>query len=212
MKSKKKLLESCRLYVILDNDVCGHKSIFDIAGEINSPGVDIIQYRNKTSPREKILEDSARLRKLLSNSRTLFIINDYLDIAKIVDSDGLHIGQNDISAGLARKILGKEKIIGVSCHTLGQALCAQEQGADYISVGPVFKTPTKPEYKAVGLGLIKAALKYVKTPFFAIGGINAKAISELQTLGAKRFAVCRAVCKAKIFSFAIKNLRDSLSR
>ena len=135
-----------------------------------------------------------------------------MDIAKIVNSDGLHLGQDDLSVGIARRILGKDKIIGLSCHSLKQAQKAVSLGIDYISIGPVFATTTKPEYKPVGLILIKKAKDKIRIPFFAIGSINESNIEKSRASGAKRFAVCRAVCKAKDPALVTQRLSEAIRR
>ena len=211
MNLKKKLLKESRLYVIVDKKVSGARPIFNIVSKIKDLGADIIQLRDKESKKESILKEAYRLRKLLTNTQTLFIINDYIDIAKLVDSDGIHLGQNDLPLETARQLLGKDKIIGISCHNLNQAIEAQKNGADYISIGPVFSTPTKPEYKAVGLDLIRKVKKAVQIPFFVIGGINENNINDILSLGIKRAAICRAICRAKDIPFAIKKFSKILN-
>jgi thiamine-phosphate pyrophosphorylase len=201
MNLKRKLLQESRLYVIIDKEALKRvRPLINAAGNIMEAGADVIQYRDKISDKETVLENALLLRKILKNSKTLFIVNDYLDIAKITDSDGIHLGQDDLPIELARRILGKDKIIGISCHNLKEAVSAQNKGADYISMGPVFATLTKPNLKPLGLGLINEAAKIIRIPFFAIGGINKSNISEVLTFGAKRVAVCRAVCQAKDIS------------
>ena len=197
MNLKKKLLKESRLCVIVDKKVSRARPIFNIVSKIKDLGADIIQLRDKESKKESILKEAYKLRKLLTNTQTLFIINVYIDIAKLVDSDGIHLGQNDLPLETARQLLGKDKIIGISCHNLNQAVEAQKNGADYISIGPVFSTPTKPEYKAVGLDLIRKVKKAVQIPFFVIGGINENNINDILSLGIKRAAICRAICQAK---------------
>ncbi|MBU3958625.1 MAG: thiamine phosphate synthase [Candidatus Omnitrophica bacterium] len=189
MNSKKKLLEKSGLYVIIDKEVWRRRPKFSDT-KIKDLPVDIIQLRDKISDKETVLKDALRLRRALSNTGIIFIINDYLDIARLIDSDGVHLGQDDLPIGIARRLLGKDKIIGVSCHSLKQAKSAEVQGADYISIGPVFSTPTKPEYKPVGLGLIREISQKIKIPFFAVGGINEKNIGKVLDAGAKRIAVC----------------------
>jgi thiamine-phosphate pyrophosphorylase len=156
-------------------------------------GADIIQYRDKESKKEDILKNAFLLQKSLLNTKCVFIINDYLDVAKIVNSDGIHLGQDDVSIEIARKVLGRDKIIGISCHNLKQAFAAQKRGADYIAIGPVFATSLKPEYKPIGLNLIKELKAKIKIPFFAVGGINQSNINEVRAFGAERVAVCRAI-------------------
>lgn len=207
------MLKKSRLYAVLDKTVLKNSGlIFNKAEEIKNSGVDIIQYRDKESKKETVLENARNLKKILASAKAMFIINDYLDIAKLVDSDGIHLGQKDASVKTARRILGNDKIIGVSCHSLNQAVKAQNNGADYISIGPIFSTPTKPGYKAVGPDLIRAAGKKIKIPFFVIGGINENNIGEVSSIGAKRAAVCRAICRAKKARLAVKKLRAILER
>lgn len=207
MNWKRKLLKECRLYVIVDKKVCGRRPMSNI---VSKSGAGIIQLRDKLSKKESILKEAYKLRKLLTGSKTIFIINDYIDIAKIVDSDGIHLGQNDLPLDSARQLLGKNKIIGVSCHNLKQAIEAQKDGADYISIGPIFSTPTKPEYKAVGLDLLRKVKKAVHIPYFVIGGINENNINDIKSLGAKRVAVSRAICRAKDIQSTTKKLSQIL--
>lgn len=197
MKSKKKLLKKSRLYLIIDKKTCGQKSLLEAADKIKSLGADIIQLRDKISDKAAILKAAYSLRRLLAKSKTLFIINDYLDIARITDADGIHLGQEDCSIKIARKILGKDKIIGLSCHSLKQAIEAQKQGADYIGIGPIFKTPTKPATSPIGLKIIREIGRRLKIPFFAIGGIDKNNIKKVVAFGAKRVAVTRAADQAR---------------
>ena len=211
MNWKRKLLQISRLYVLIDKEAIKAKgSLINAAGNISDAGADIVQYRDKISDKETVLKNSILLRKLLKNSKTLFIVNDYLDIAKIADSDGIHLGQADLPIEVARRILGKDKIIGISCHNLKEAINAGNKGADYISIGPVFPTFIKPNLKPVGLDLINKASKKIRVPFFAIGGINESNIGEVLTFGAKRVAVCRAVCEAGDISSVTKRFRSFL--
>ncbi len=140
----------------------------------------------------------------------LFIINDSLDIACACGADGVHLGQEDFPLKLARKILGKHKIIGISCHNLAQAIKAQRQGADYIGIGPIFKTPTKPEYKAIGLKVLRELKNIIKIPYFAIGNIDQSNIKEIIACKTKRIAVCRAILKAKDPEYAAEQLSSKL--
>jgi thiamine-phosphate pyrophosphorylase len=166
---------------------------------------DIVQLRDKVSDRKTVLKNARKLAKLFLKGKTIFIVNDYIDIAKVSGADGVHIGQDDLPIELVRKLLGKDKIIGVSCHSLKQARQAQRSGADYISIGPVFSTPTKPEYKPVGLTLIKKCKKVIKIPFFAIGGIDPSNVVKVMSCGGQRVVVCRALFKAKELSVYCKH-------
>jgi len=126
-------------------------------------------------------------------------------------SDGIHLGQEDMSIESARKILGKNKIIGVSCHCLEEAKLAQRRGADYISFGPVFKTPLKKKRRAIGLRELGEIKKKIKIPFFIIGGIGIEEMKGMRPLKIKRIAVCRAVCQSKNLKEDIRKLRSCLN-
>lgn len=214
MRSKKKLLKNSRLYAVIDKEVSGKRAL-SITKKIKDLGIDIIQFRDKISDKETILKDAGYLRKLLIDTKSIFIINDYLDIAKLLDCDGVHLGQDDLppTCGvqvrglpieIARELLGPDKIIGISCHNLKQALNAQNRGADYISIGPVFRTLIKAEYKPLGLDLLKEISKKIKIPLFAIGGINENNINKVISSGVKRVAICRAICKARNITLTVK--------
>lgn len=196
MNSRKKLLRKSRLYLILDKKTFADMPFPVLVNKTCRAGVNIIQFRDKESKKEEILRDALLLHKLLLGRKALFIINDYLDIAKIVDSDGVHLGQDDTSIELARRILGKDKIIGISCHNLKQALQAQKKGADYIGFGPIFSTPTKPEYGKIGLDSIGCLKKKIRIPIFAIGGINKDNLAGVISAGVRRAAICRGILKS----------------
>jgi thiamine-phosphate pyrophosphorylase len=210
MKSKKKLLKESLLYLVVDKKQAGSLTLCRIAAKFKNSAPDIVQFRDKKSDIGAILRDAFFMRKALAGTPVIFIVNDYLDVAKIVDSDGVHLGQSDTSINLARSVLGPEKIIGVSCHNLEQALLAQKNGADYIGLGPIFPTPTKPEYKSIGLKLIKDLKVRMRIPFFVIGGVNLGNINRIVSSGAKRVAVCRAILKAKDIPSTIKKFSTIL--
>jgi len=156
-------------------------------------GVDIVQFRNKQMPAARQVEVCSRLNEICHRFGSLFVVNDRVDIAVACGADGVHLGQEDLSVVAARNILGHYKIIGKSTHSLTEAKEASDEGADYISCGPVWKTPTKPEYNAVGLDLVSEYKKKVKIPFFAIGGINLSNIDEVIKCGAEKVVVVRAL-------------------
>lgn len=197
MPSKKNLLRKSNLCVILDRQACPKRSLIKLASAIKNKGAGLIQYRDKESPLGEVYKNALALRKALKNSPALFIVNDYVDIAKASDSDGVHLGQEDLPIKSARLILGRDKIIGKSCHNLAQAQEAQKEGADYIGIGPVFATPTKPGRKGIGLRIMRRLKAQIKIPFFAIGGIDETNAIKLKSYGAGRIAVVRAVCKSK---------------
>ncbi len=197
MNWKKKWLKSCRLCVILNRPFFKDtRDLVRAARKIAvSEGV-IIQLRDKESDKKTVLETARILKKQLARTKSLFIVNDHVDIAKLVDADGVHLGQTDLPLPAARKLLGRDKIIGISCLSLKDALLAQGQGADYLGVGPVFVTSTKSECAPLGRESVKLVIKKSKIPVFAIGGINEVNITEVLALGARRVAVSSAICTA----------------
>ena len=212
MTLKRKLLRKSRLYIILDKETSGKKPLLKIAKEAALQNDCVMQLRDKRSKPREILQDALALSNALSKTKSLFIINDYLEIAALVNCDGVHLGQQDIPIELARRILGNKKIIGISCHNLAQAMEAQKKGADYIGIGPIFSTPTKPEYKAIGSDILKDIKKHITIPFFPIGGIDETTIQKVVSAGAKRVSVCRAVCKKRSVAKAVQNLKNYLYR
>jgi thiamine-phosphate pyrophosphorylase len=197
MNWKKRSIKDCRLYAILDKDVLVKRSLLDTARKFKRGGVDIIQYRDKASDKKAILKNSLFLKKILSRSKIPLIINDHVDIASLINSDGVHLGQGDLPIESARKLLGSRKIIGISCDSLKQGLEAQESGADYLGLGPVFSTPVKKGYLPVGLNLIKEFSRKIRIPFFVIGGINLRNLGQIISAGADRAAICRDLCLAE---------------
>ena len=210
MKSKKKQLARSRLYLVLDKGLLGANSLHELAGKIKKSEANIIQLRDKQSKKADVIKAAFLLRRAFSGDGKLFIVNDYVDVAKITDSDGVHLGQADISVECARKILGENKIIGVSCHNLKQALRAQDKGADYLGIGPIFPTATKNE-KAIGLGVLKKIRKGVKIPFFVIGGINKQNLKLATEEGNRRAAICRAILCSPDITVAIKEFSALLN-
>lgn len=178
------------LYAILDKEILGERNLIETAEELLERGVRIIQYRDKKSPLNKILENSLSLKNL--NIPNL-IINDHPAIAKEADANGVHLGQDDADIKEARKILGKNKIIGKSTHSLEQAKQAEREGVDYIGIGPIFKTNTKKDVFPIGLDVLKQVLNNISIPVVAIGGINQSNINCVLDTGAERIAMVSAI-------------------
>ena len=171
MISKRRLLRKSRLYLILDKKTVGRTPLTAVANKLKYSGVDLIQLRDKISDKLEILKDALLLTKTLKNSKSLFIINDHVDIAAISCADGVHLGQRDGNVKEARSLLGKNKIIGVSCSNLKQALMAQRNGADYIGIGPIYRSPTKHGCEGIGLKELCKFKNLIHIPYFAIGNI-----------------------------------------
>lgn len=203
-------MKDCNLYVIIDRKAGKNRDLTDIAHKTILGGADIIQLRDKLSSSREIIQQAKSIKQICTKYKKLFIINDRVDIAACIDSDGVHLGQDDIPVEDARKIFPPRKLIGVSTHSIDQAKAAQQAGADYIGVGPVFSTPTKPDYKSVGLDLVKWASENIQIPFVAIGGIDINNIDDVLNAGAKNIAVVRAVCAAEDVRGAAFQLKEKI--
>lgn len=208
---KKIFLNDKKLYLVTNSDNFESDEIFldRVALSIKS-GVDIVQLREKNTTSKRFIYLAQRIRELTSHFGAAFIVNDRVDIAKISNADGVHLGQDDIPVSYAREILGDNAIIGVSTHCPEHAKKAITDGADYIGVGPVFKTPTKPSKDPVGLEYVKWAADNVNIPFFAIGSIDTANIKEVVEAGAKRVAVIRAIMYADDIENNCKILKSAL--
>lgn len=198
MNSKKRSCASFYLYLILDKDVCGtDQRLRKVLTRAIAGGVDIVQFRDKFSTAKEMIRRARPLLKISRRHGVPFIINDRPDVAVATGADGVHIGQDDVPVDIARKMLGKNKIIGLSCHSLKEVQSAQREDADYLGFGPVFKTATKPNAVARGASELRRALRLTNKPVFAIGGITRKNISEIINQRAFRVAVLREICSAR---------------
>jgi thiamine-phosphate pyrophosphorylase len=196
-KLKTLKLHDKKLYLVTDRSKFNSQDEFlDKIALALKGGVQIVQLREKNATAREFIDLGRKVKELCALYDALFIINDRVDIANIVGADGVHLGQDDIDINSARHIIGKDAIIGISTHSSEQAKKAVESGADYIGVGPVFETPTKPGRQAVGLEYVKWASQNVYIPWYAIGGINLDNVNEVINAGASRIAVVRAIINA----------------
>jgi len=173
-------------------------SIEDMTLRVLKAGVKWIQYREKERSKRDIFEEAVKLKKLTKNSDAFLIINDYVDITLCVDTDGVHLGQEDLPLTEARKILGKRKIIGISTHTLKQAIEAEKGGADYIGFGPVFFTKTKDAGAPKGIDMLREVKKHVRIPVVAIGGITLENVRSVFDTAVDAVAVASAILKGDV--------------
>jgi thiamine-phosphate pyrophosphorylase len=173
-------------------------------------GVDIVQLREKELARDEIERSAQTFRRLCDTYSALFIVNDDPYLAQSCDADGVHVGQDDVTAAEAREILGPEGIVGLSTHSEEQLAASAEQPVDYVSVGPIWETPTKAGRPGVGLGLVEHAAADAPHPFFAIGGIDAGSAAEVVAAGARRLGVVRAIRDADDPGAVAEALRRSL--
>lgn len=189
-------LRDCRLYGIIDLGYVDIGECARVAEEMLKGGVDVIQLRGKTKSIGELTDLSAKLHKITSPWSAPLIVNDYAEIAREVSIEGVHVGQNDDPIALARQKAGPAIIVGKSTHSLDQARAAQREGADYIGFGPIFATPTKPDYQPIGLNDIKQVHAEVTLPIFCIGGINIDNLQSVIDAGANRVVMVSALLKA----------------
>jgi len=210
MDWKKKLLSGSNLYLILDAQVNDYKQLLQIALQSVRSGVDFIQVRDKNGTAKEVMNFSELLIKQIGN-RVPVIINDRVDISLALGAAGVHLGQEDMPLSFARRILGHNKIIGISCQTIDQARKAQNEGADYIGFGSVFKTQTKPERNPMNLGLLQDVVSEINIPLFVIGGINLTNVESLLARGVANFAVCRAISTAENIEAITKSFKSLIT-
>src|SRR3989338_5152654 len=191
--SKKERCQNWKLYVITDPVAARKRPILELVRAVIRGGASVIQLRDKTARDEELTHAAKKILEITRLKSVPLIVNDRIFVAKLSGADGVHLGQHDGSLKEARLVLGEAAIVGRSTHSPEQALEAQEEGFDYIGVGPVFSTPTKPDYAPVGLDLVRFASKNIKIPFVAIGGIDLTNLEEVRRAGAKTVAVVRAV-------------------
>ena len=189
-------LTDCRLYGILDLNYVVPSDADRVAAAMIEGDVDLIQLRAKESPVAEIVDLAGRLCKLTSTAGIPLIVNDYAEVAAQVPVEGIHVGQDDDSIAHARKKAGRQVLIGKSTHSLEQAVAAEREGADYVGFGPIFATPTKPDYHPIGVTGIKRVHHEVSAPIFCIGGIKIDNLGEVIAAGTKRVAIVSGLLKA----------------
>lgn len=185
------------LYLITDTALAGICHT-EIVRRAVAAGIKTVQLREKQMTKKDLYNEALYVRKVTLRHHATLIINDYADIALAVNADGVHLGQEDMPVDRARKILGKRRIIGISTHSLKQALEAEKAGADYIGFGPLFATSTKDAGTPRGLRRLKEVRRQIGIPIVAIGGINRENIASVLAAGADAAAVISAVLKGNI--------------
>ena len=202
-------LEKARVYVLLTGATCTAALDWTIR-EAAGGGADMFQLREKTLSDRELLERARNVRRWTRETGTLFIVNDRPDIARLVEADGVHLGQDDLSVKEARRILGPGPLFGVSTHTPEQVRQAVLDGASYIGVGPTFPSTTKDFAELAGLEFVRQAMALTTLPAFVIGGVNFANVAEAVSAGATRVAVSAAVCQADEPGVATARLRAAL--
>ncbi len=201
-----------RLYVITDRRLSCGRSNEESVRQAVLGGADVIQFRDKQASTIGLYREAILLRQLTADLKTAFIINDRVDVALAVNADGIHLGQDDLPASVARKMLGPHRIIGVSASSLAQAADAARQDIDYLGVGPVFATSTKDAGPAVGLELLRRIKERFDIPLIAIGGIDLRNVEDVLEAGADAVAVISAVVGADDMAAGARSLKDRIER
>ena len=214
LQSKNKMkpaLDEITLYFITDSKLTKKTVLDDIKAAIKA-GTKIVQYREKNKSTKEMLEEAAKIKEICRN-KAIFIINNKVDIALALNSDGVHLGQDDMPYKAARHLLGKDKIIGITAHNVEEAKAAEQLGADYIGVSPIFETKTKLDAgPAAGLKLIEDVKKAVNIPFVAIGGINLENIEDVVKAGATSASVISAIITKEDVEAECKKFIEKLNQ
>jgi thiamine-phosphate pyrophosphorylase len=200
------------LYIILDPSVCTDRPLVDVLKLSATAGAKIVQYRNKTASMNAAYTEALSLRRIAQELGVIFIVNDRCDLALAVDADGVHLGQGDLPLHLARKVMGPDKLIGISTHNREQVIAATAGQPDYLGFGPIFTPGSKLDHDpVVGIVGLKAIRQLTPLPIFAIGGITLNNAEDVIRAGANGVAVISAVLKASDVAQAVNDFVLRLS-
>jgi thiamine-phosphate pyrophosphorylase len=207
------------LYAILDLAYVRDANALGMLEQLLEGGTDIVQLRGKNRSVDELGAIAKKLLPLTAAAKVPFIVNDYVEIAKRVEVEGVHVGQDDEAIAKVRAQLKRPIIIGKSTHSIGQAIAAEREGADYIGFGPLFATPTKPNYAPIGLGDIREVHRRVSIPIFCIGGIKLENLREVIDAGGQRIVIVSGLLQAsnprecaRVAKAAISNQQSEFSR
>lgn len=209
MSWQENVFKNFRLYAVTDVSASKARTVLRRVEAAYRNGADIVQLRSKTLSLAERLRLGIAIKKTADRLKKLYFVNDSLDLALLTQAHGLHVGQDDLPPKMIRKLchrLKKKIFLGLSTHSETQARSAQKEPIDYFAVGPVFATPTKPHYGAVGLHLVERVASFAKKPWVAIGGIDEENIRQVLRRGARRVAVVRAIFSAPNSGLASRRL------
>jgi thiamine-phosphate pyrophosphorylase len=195
------------LYAVTDRSWLGGQTLYQQVEEALKGGATFVQLREKELGDEAFLKEAVEIKELCRRYHVPFVINDNVEIARKMDADGVHVGQSDMEAGDVRRLIGEDKILGVSAQTVEQALLAQERGADYLGVGAVFHTGSKADADDVSHETLKAICQAVSIPVVAIGGISRHNVAQLKGSGICGIAVISAIFGAEDIRAATAELK-----
>jgi thiamine-phosphate pyrophosphorylase len=199
------------LYVITDARLSGGRTHLDVVRAAIRGGASVVQYREKAATTRRMVEEAGELRDLCREMQMPFVVNDRVDVALAVDADGVHLGVHDMPVAIARRLLGPARLIGFSPETAEQARMGEADGADYLGVGNIFGTATKPDAgQPIGLSGLKRMIAAVSIPVVGIGGITAHNAARVIQAGADGVAVVSAVVAAEDVEAAARQLRERI--
>ncbi len=198
MNQKKFLLDEIDFYLVTDSELSRKGTLSDVGDAVES-GCKIIQYREKNKNTKEMINEASEIKKICRDN-AIFLVNDRIDVALAAGADGVHIGQDDMPIDIARKLLGAEKIIGLTVHNRDEAIEAEQKGADYVGLGPIFDTSTKKDAgKGIGSDRIREVKNAIKIPVVAIGGINKENCRNVIESGADSLvAISAIVCSEDV--------------
>ena len=186
-------------------------SLVDVVKMAIDGGVTAVQYREKEANTRVMVNEAEVLRRLCADQGVLFLVNDRIDVALAVDADGVHLGQDDMPAPIARKLLGPKRVIGVTVHNLDELKKAEDEGADYVSFAPVFATQTKPDHqRPLGVKGLSELVRHASVPCVAIGGINESNATDVFATGVDGICIVSAIMGADDPKEAARNLLKSV--
>ena len=210
MYPREKLRQALALYAVTDDAWLGERALSDCVEQAIAGGATFVQLREKEMPQIAMVLRARTIAPVCRKAGVPFVVNDDVEVARIVEADGVHVGQGDAAVSDARAKLGPDAIVGVSVHTVEQALEAQAAGADYLGVGAVFGTPTKEDAVIMGVDGLAYGGKAVDIPVVAIGGLHAETIPALAGTGADGAAVVSAIFSACDIEAAARDLRTTV--
>lgn len=200
------------LYLVTDRNYIGERKLTDCVEESIQGGVSLVQLREKTASSREFYELALKLKEITSRYKVPLIINDRLDIAQAIDADGLHLGQDDLPIGTARKYFGQEKVIGISVSNVEEAIQAEKEGADYLGAGAMFATGTKTDARLVSLEELRRIKEAVSIPVVAIGGIKKENAEGIMGTGIDGISVVSAILAEEDIEMASRTLRKITER
>lgn len=196
------------LYLVTDRELMSTKTLEEAVEQAILGGCTLIQLREKTASSREFYQTALNIKAITDKYKVPLIINDRVDIALAIDADGVHVGQSDLPAAVVRKIIGKDKILGVSAGCAEKAIEAQREGADYIGVGALFSTSTKTDAKSVSKETLMKIIKGVSIPVVGIGGINEQNAAQLKNTGIDGIAVVSAIIAQKDIKLSAEKMLE----